>query len=222
MAAGDPMLAYFQQEKQTKLERYRRRNPYVKPGQIVFAGSSLMEQFPIEEFQLGLDLPLHIYNRGIGGFTTAEMLPVLDECICDLKPKYLFLNIGTNDLNGADLDLDGLMDRYGQILTCVRAKLPEVKIWLLAYYPVNPAAAEHIPFMRTALQHRTNARIQTANKAVRKLAAAHGAEFLDVNHVLTDENGDLKAEYTVEGMHFYPDGYAAVLEELLPLLRSLK
>lgn len=221
MSAKDPMLAYFQQEKQTKLERYRRRNPYVKPGQIVFAGSSLMEQFPIEEFQLGLDLPLHIYNRGIGGFTTAEMLPVLDVCVLDLKPKYLFLNIGTNDLNGADFDQNALMDRYGQILSIIREALPQCRIHLLAYYPVNPAAAEGIPFMRATLQHRTNGRISAANRAVKELAAQHGAEFLDVNDVLTDEKGDLKAEYTIEGMHFYPDGYAAVLERLLPLLRTL-
>ena len=37
-------------EKQEKIERFRRLNAYVKPGQILFVGSSLMEQFPIYEF----------------------------------------------------------------------------------------------------------------------------------------------------------------------------
>ena len=35
-----------QREKQIKRERFRRLNPYVKKGAVVFAGSSLMEQFP--------------------------------------------------------------------------------------------------------------------------------------------------------------------------------
>ena len=38
-----------QREKADKLERYRRLNALAKPGQILLAGSSLMEQFPIHE-----------------------------------------------------------------------------------------------------------------------------------------------------------------------------
>ena len=34
--------------KEYKLERYRKMNETVKPGQVVCAGSSLMEMFPIE------------------------------------------------------------------------------------------------------------------------------------------------------------------------------
>lgn len=34
--------------------------------------------------------------------------------------------------------------------------------------------------------------------------------------------GNLKAEYTVEGMHMYADGYAAVLDALLPVLKTLR
>ena len=36
-----------QREKQIKRERFRRLNPYAKKGAVVFAGSSLMEQFPL-------------------------------------------------------------------------------------------------------------------------------------------------------------------------------
>ena len=56
------------QEKEDKLARFRHLNPYVRKGQILFAGSSLMEQFPIYEFLLDFQLPYTIYNRGVGGF----------------------------------------------------------------------------------------------------------------------------------------------------------
>lgn len=44
------------------------------------------------------DLHCILYNRGIGGFTTTELLEAMDECILELQPAHLFLNIGTNDL----------------------------------------------------------------------------------------------------------------------------
>ena len=88
-----------QREKQIKRERFRRLNPYAKKGAVVFAGSSLMEQFPLYEFLQDDDLHCTLYNRGIGGFTTTELLEAMDECILELQPAHLFLNIGTNDLN---------------------------------------------------------------------------------------------------------------------------
>lgn len=71
------------------------------------------------------------------------------------------------------------------------------------------------------LRHRTNERIQAANEAVRALAEQFGTEFLDLNGPLYDENGELKAEYTTEGMHMYANGYMPILEQLLPLLKTL-
>lgn len=206
-------------EKREKVERFRRLNRFARPGQIVFAGSSLMEQFPIYEFLQDFDLPLTVYNRGVGGFTTAELLEVLDPCIFDLKPRVLVLNIGTNDLNGPDYSQEQLLANYAEILTRIRQSLPDVKLLLLAYYPVNPTVADN-PYMQGIFKYRTNARIAAASAGVRELAAKYGAQFLDLNAGITDANGNLKAEYTVEGMHMYADGYKPVLDALLPALTA--
>ena len=72
--------------------------------------------------------------------------------------------------------------------------------------------------MKSALQQRTNTRITSANAAVEKLAAEFGAAYLDLNAGITDEAGNLKVEYTIEGMHMYGDGYKPVLDALLPYL----
>lgn len=211
--------AHSADRKREAVERFRRLNRFVKPGQIVFAGSSLMEQFPIYEFLQDFDLPFTVYNRGVGGFTTTELLEVLDPCIFDLAPRVLVLNIGTNDLNGPDYDRAALLTRYDTILTRVKARLPEVRLLLLAYYPVNPTVASN-PHMQQVFRHRTNARIAAASEGVRGLAAKYGAEFLDLNAGITDADGNLKAEYTIEGMHMYADGYKPVLDALLPALTA--
>ena len=205
-------------EKKEKVERYRHLNRFVRPHQILFVGSSLMEQFPIYELLLDRQLPYTIYNRGIGGITTFELMANMGPCVYDLEPDYIYINIGTNDLNLPDYTEEGLIDRYRTILTGIREHLPAAKLFLMAYYPVNPAVGEKNPYMKEALKVRTNARILSANRAVEKLAAEFGAVWLDLNAGLKDEAGNLKAEYTIEGMHMYADGYVPVLEALLPWL----
>ena len=78
--------------KQEKIERFRKMNETIEKGQIVCAGSSLMEMFPVEKFVQEDKLDIVIYNRGIGGFVTQELLDNIDVCILDLAPRRLFIN----------------------------------------------------------------------------------------------------------------------------------
>lgn len=210
----DPMVQYFDEERKQKLERYRRLNKFVKKGQILFVGSSLMEQFPIYEFIQDYDIDKVIYNRGVGGFTTLDMLETMEECIFELEPSRIFINIGTNDMNGEDFQVEKLMGNYEQIIQQIKTRLPKARIYLMAYYPVNKEAAND-PFMQQALSIRTNDRIRDTNQEVVKLAMKYGEKYIDVNKNLYDELGRLKEEYTIEGMHMYVNGYRAVLDELM-------
>ena len=214
----DMFMARMKDEKREKVERYRHLNTMVRPHQILFVGSSLMEQFPIYELLLDQQLPYTIYNRGIGGYTTQELLESLDVCVYDLQPDKIFINIGTNDLNTPDYSEEGLIDRYRRILLAIREHLPEARIYMMAYYPGNPEVAQKNPFMAGMLQQRTNARIASANAAVKRLADELGNTFIDCNAGITDEKGQMKAQYAIEGVHMYGDGYAPVLEALKPYL----
>ena len=120
--------------KQDKIIRYRQLNQTAQKGQIVFAGSSLMEIFPIEQFVAEDNLPVTVYNRGIGGFVTDELLANLAVCVLDLAPRMLFLNIGTNDLSDASRPMVQIMGTYRAILEKVLQALPDVQIYLMAYY----------------------------------------------------------------------------------------
>ena len=115
-----------QAEQNRRLECYRRLNRVAKKGQIVFAGSSLMEQFPIDELQHSLDLPWCIYNRGIGGYVSSQMLQGLEAMVLELEPAKLFINIGTNDI-GLDIQ-DQLWPNYKEILRRVKDRLPGCRV----------------------------------------------------------------------------------------------
>lgn len=201
-------------EKEQMVKDFHIWNKDAVKGQIVFTGSSLMEMFPVEEWvrELGSDAPI-VYNRGVGGYKTSDLLPILDVCVFELEPRKVFINIGTNDLSDDSILLEKVMSNYDQIITQIEERLPGVIIYMMAYYPVNyDAAAEE---MKPCLLIRTNEKINRANELVEQLAARHGQRFINVNAPLMDEQGRLKAEYTIEGMHIKPEGYWAIFEDVM-------
>ena len=90
-------------EQREKLDRYRILTQSVREGEILFAGSSLMEQFPINELLMTEGMTQVIYNRGIGGFKTEDMLLSMEEMVFGTRPSRIFINIGTNDLSDASI-----------------------------------------------------------------------------------------------------------------------
>lgn len=202
-------------EQQDKLERYRILNQFAKKGEILFTGSSLMEQFPINELLMSNGMDQVIYNRGIGGFTTTDMLQNMEEMVFGTEPSRIFINIGTNDIGSPEYRLETLMERYEEIITRIQERLAETEITMMAYYPVNET--DKVPegeWGKTAFVTRTNENIAIANEAVEKLAAKKGCRFINVNEGLTDERGKLKKEFTIEGIHMYANGYQVVLNNL--------
>lgn len=210
-----------QRQDREKLESYRQLNRLAKKGQVVFTGSSLMEQFPLNEMLQGEALPYRVYNRGMSGFVAPQLLQVLDVCVVELAPAHVFLNIGTNDMSRPDYRQEALLACYRRILEEILSHVPGVKLHLLAYYPVNPDLEGQEGWAAEALRYRTNQVLREANRGVEALAREMGAEYLDLNAPLLDGQGRLRAQYTKEGIHLYPAGYRAVLGELLPVLRSL-
>lgn len=203
------------EEQQDKLARYRYLNQNVKKGEILFTGSSLMEQFPINELLMTNNMHQVIYNRGVGGFTTNDMLQHMEEMVFATEPSRIFINIGTNDIGSPDYHLDALIENYEKIIRLIREKLPEAEINMLAYYPVNEV--DQLPdteWAKYLFVTRTNENLKIANEAVKKLADKMGCRFLNVNDGLTDENGRLKKEFTIEGIHMYANGYQVVLNNL--------
>ncbi len=204
-------------EKQKMVEGFREKNKACEKGQIVFAGSSLMEMFPIEAW--AAEQGVTAYNRGVGGYTTLDMLPIIDVCVTDLMPKKLFINIGTNDLSDAAIPMDTVMERYERILSIIEEKVPGVRIYLMAYYPINEEAAS--PEMKANLAVRTNEKINEANRRVMLLAESKpNRVYIDVNAPLRDASGRLKAEYTIEGMHIYPEGYRAIFPDVMKYVKE--
>ena len=138
----DYMIEAGRREREKKYEKYRRLNAFCEKGQILFTGSSLMEQFPVAEMAQGLTKK-KVYNRGVGGSTSYEFLDHIDAVLFDLEPSVVFLNIGTNDLSRPDYTHEGLKERYRSIFSQIATRLPQTKVYFMAFYPMNEGKMPH-------------------------------------------------------------------------------
>ena len=214
-------IEYQKMEQQQKIDRYRILNEKIIKGQILFTGSSLMEQFPVNELMMTERIDRIIYNRGIGGFTTADMLQNMDVQIFDPEPSKIFINIGTNDIayHGAPFAevLEYMLKNYSDILSQIKTRLPRTQVYMMAYYPVNETDVVN-EWNAGAFVNRNNKNLTVANAAVKDLARQFGYQYIDVNTGLTDERGMLKKEFTIDGIHMCANGYRIVLENMKPYL----
>ena len=211
----EAMRAHFEQEKLRRVETHHRLNQFCKKGQIVMAGSSLMEFFPVVEMAEGHGIELAIYNRGISGDTLDGQLGRMQSTFWDLEPSRVFINIGTNDISAEGYKREVLFEKYAQVLGQIKERLPECRVYVLAYYPVNRTEK----FKTDHFRARTNEELAAVNAELPALAARFGYEFIDLFTPLRGPDGNLPAEVTMDGMHMYPDGYKPVFDILLPYFK---
>jgi len=198
--------------RENKVRRYRGMNAYAKKGETVMVGSSLMEHFLINEFLMAEGMDKIVYNRGVAGWRTDELLKNMDACVFELEPSKIFINIGSNDLDRPGDALGKLIKQYRKILRRIKERLPECLVYVMAYYPVlRDFDVDETPANSKA---RSREGLEEANRAARALAAEMGCEFLDVNHVLKDEDGYLKPEFGADKVHLMPPAYRAVFDEI--------
>lgn len=210
------------EEQKCKIKNYDYLNQAALKGKTLFTGSSLMEMFPICEIARSRGVKEIIYNRGVGGLNTDEFLECIHTLLLDLEPSKIFINIGTNDITEERFGnqwLVHLMENYKRILEITYEKLDKPEVYTMAFYPANL----HLPWQTAEstewMKLRTTENIQRCNQELKKIAESFGCTYLDCNSGLTDENGEQKAEYAIDGVHMYANGYLKVFDSLVHYLQ---
>lgn len=199
---------------QRKLENtFDELNKFIKPGGIVFLGDSITEFFRINEFFPGK----YVINRGIGSDTTEGVLKRLKNSVYDLSPSKVFVMIGTNDIAGK-IPEQIIISNIGKIIAGIRENCPETKIYLESIYPVSHEKNKKIK--RHYIGRRNNEIIRRINIKLEIMAAEMGIIYIDVFSRLINQEGNIKLDYTVEGLHLTIEGYNAVTEVLAPYVMN--
>lgn len=126
------------------------------------------------------------------------------EAVAAEKPKYLFISLGFNGL--ASAKENNFITYYGKLIQSVRQASPETKIVLQSIYPVTEAYEQGASGI-------TNAKIETVNTWIVKVAKQNGCKFVDTASVLKNDQGVLIASYATEdGYHLTKEAYVAILQ----------
>lgn len=207
------MLLTSRSVKNAKAKLYELLNKKSKHGKTVFFGDSLTELFLTEHFfhsEVGV-----CYNRGIIGNTTTEMLRRFNSNVLAIEPSILVLLGGANDLNKNKRPRDVIANLDKMIATTL-TRLPECKVIVQSLYPLNPTFEG--PFGVNLVDHRKNEAIQETNRRLKALCLKRGVVYAEIYPLLADENGLLKEEYALDGLHVNLKAYRVISDALLPLL----
>jgi len=186
-------------------------NKVVEPGSIVFLGDSITDFFRVNEFFPGA----YVINRGISWDTTDGVLRRLPESVYELSPSKVFLLIGTNDL-GDEKPVEYISDNIRKIISEIKQNCPQTQIYLESVYPVSLSKDKKIK--KIIVGKRNNTDISRLNDKLKILADEMGITYIDVYNRLVDGSGNIKTEYTVEGLHLTIQGYSVVADVLRPYI----
>ncbi|MFB3896871.1 MAG: GDSL-type esterase/lipase family protein [bacterium] len=161
---------------------------------VVMVGDSITEGFKLDQYFPGQPF----INRGIGsdgiGFGQTGLLKRLDSSVFDCNPSQVFILIGINDLPHGH-SMDTLAAGYRNVLAQIKGKIPNVPVYVISVLPCRGRYAYLNPL------------VLEFNTRLKSLAAEFQYQYLDLHSLLKDDKGELKEEYTGDGLHLKPPAY---------------
>ena len=154
-----------------------------------------------------------VLNLGFGWDRTQNVLWRLEHEEFDgLKPRYVVINIGTNNLTGTANARENtppeIAAGIAAICRKIRDKSPDSRIILMAVFP-RGAAADN-PF---------RPKITALNALLATYAKSQQLTFLDLGPKLLQPDGSLSTEIMDDGTHPTEKGYAIWAEALRTVLK---
>ena len=153
-------------------------------------------------------------GRGIGGQTTPQMVLRMMADVIALKPRYLHIMAGTNDVAGntGPMTREQTLDNIRMMTQLAQAN--GIKVLIASVPP-----ADHFPW-RPGMD--TVKPIRAINVALKAYAARAGATWIDYWPVLADERSAMKSGLANDGVHPTAKGYDVMATVIEPFLRIRK
>ena len=186
------------------LARYREANgklalPADGESRVVFLGDSITQAWDLSAFFKGKPY----VNRGIAGQTTPQILLRFRQDAIALKPDFVVVLAGTNDIaeNTGPTTLGMIEDNLKSIVDLARGN--GVRPILASVLPaaVYPWRPEIQPIDK----------ILALNQWMKEYAGKEGIVYLDYYSSLVNNQHGLKAEFSGDGVHPNAAGYAMMV-----------
>ena len=165
----------------------------------ILAGDSLSLWFPSEL----LPEDRTWLNQGISGEVTNGLLQRLD-FFDRTQPDMILVMVGINDLIRGLGDQE-ILGNYQQIISSLRTRHPQSKIVVQSILPHGGEGSTWEA--KEKLLAIPNSRIRKLNEELNHIAVEKGARYLNLHPLFTDKQGNLRSDFTTDGLHLSPPGY---------------
>lgn len=184
-----------------------------KTDNIVFFGDSITDYYPLAAIY-GDTAP--IINSGVAGYKTQDLLDKIDKMLYQYNPTKIFMLIGINDIsrNTDDDNIEYVKSNLEKLVKNIRTNRSKATLYVESIYPVNKELRE--PF--GPYPDNINEKIVEINKEIEKICNENGAIYINMHDKLTNSNGELREEFTGDGLHVNGVGYARITKELIPYI----
>ena len=145
-----------------------------------------------------------IANRGVRGSSTDRILQRM-QSIFSITPETAFIMVGVNDL-GRGNEPGAVLENYVSIVEQLQAR--GINVIIQSTLECSRDRGDDLL-----------ARVRELNKLLSSFAAQSGITFIDLNAVMSDEDG-LKRELTYDGLHLNAKGYSLWVEALTPYINA--
>lgn len=184
---------------------------YESNDNFLFLGDSITDYYPLEEYYDNLP----VVNSGVAGNKTVDILGDMKNRVYQYNPTKVFLLIGTNDLDSNDKDIvDTTFNNIKEIIKEIKENRSDATIYVESVYPINSNIENNV------VNNRTNKKIKSLNRKLSNYCKEDNCNYINLYNDLIDEEGNLKEQYTEDGLHLNSLGYVVVTRELLPYLNE--
>lgn len=178
----------------------------VTENDIIFLGNSITDGGNFEELFGRED----VKNRGIRSDAIPGVMKRLDQ-VTKGHPKKIFLLIGINDVSHG-LTVKQLADRYENLVKEIQKRSPNTKLYLQSVMPINNSFKV---YKSLTGKEKT---VVDFNTEIKRIAKENGVTYIDLWPALSDNNGNMKKNFTNDGLHLTGEGYRAWTNLLRPYL----
>lgn len=172
---------------------------------ILFVGSSSFRLWP----NVQADFPGYtILNRGFGGSTLPDVIKYADDIIFPYKPKQIVIYCGENDIASDATTAQIVFERFEQLFTLIRKKMPKVPVAFVAMKP-SPSREKY------------REKLIQANLQIKNfLAKQSNAEYIDIYPLMMQNGISDESLYGNDRLHMNAKGYAIWQKAIQPYLKK--
>jgi lysophospholipase L1-like esterase/dienelactone hydrolase len=186
-----------------QLKRYQADDAKIGPPEkgekrVVFMGDSITDGWIRQAPEFFRGRPY--FDRGISGQTTPQMLLRFRQDVINLQPEVVVILAGTNDIAGNTGPATPEMIQDNLISMVDLAWANGIKVVLASITPSDD-------FWWNRGTHPEH-RIAEMNTWIKAYAAKHKLVYLDYYSPMVDDHGGMKKEFTRDGVHPNPAGFA--------------